>query len=291
MRSIAPFFSFFARYSAFMFVLPALSLMTGVTYGADPSVPSVTEAQSLPPYCAARMFNKPGSPSYDTWAMRLGPGFLHVHHYCWALNFERRSYVAKTLHDKKELLGQAIANYDYVKDHAEENFVLMADVYLGRGKAYVLLEDFGKAFSDFQKAISLNPKLVQAYVAYADSLLKSPRENRQTESLGIVTEGLRHIPKSKALQRRFLKLGGVQPFPDPYVLESVNVGGEAMPENQGSSTAGVVAPLSDDTTQISAEKKESEELAPSENRNLKNPWCRFCPDSDSESNPISESKK
>jgi hypothetical protein len=46
--------------------------------------------------------------------------------------------------------------------------------------------------------------------------------NSPARALETVTEGLCHVPDSKALQRRYLELGGKKPFPEPIATKSVD---------------------------------------------------------------------
>ena len=119
------------------------------------------------------------------------------------------------------------------------------EVHLQKGKALKLLGQEAKAINEFMVAIKGNPKLVQAYVEFADI---HARNKKPGESLKTVTEGLRHNPGTKSLQRRYTALGGKLPYPAPIEPPSID------------SKAAVSSGLA---PQIGSPK---------------NPFCRFCPD-------------
>ena len=80
-----------------------------------PFAPTAAEVRMLPPYCAARLGAPGAAASADSWKQRLGAeNYLHVHHYCYALNFMNRSRVEANKNDRKYYLQQAVNNFDYV---------------------------------------------------------------------------------------------------------------------------------------------------------------------------------
>lgn len=49
------------------------------------------------------------------WGQRLGcESFLHIHHYCYGLNFMNKARFESDPKDKKYYLDNAINNFDYV---------------------------------------------------------------------------------------------------------------------------------------------------------------------------------
>lgn len=234
--------------------------------------PNTAEMLRMPPYCQAR-FNAPSaSPEWKSWRDRIGENFIDIHHYCAALNYVNRYWGARSAHERSYYLERAMANYDYMVKAEKPDFALRAELYSNRGEVFKLMGRPGEAVKDFNHALSINPMILKPYLHISDlhAAGKSP-----TRALEIVTEGLRHIPDSKALQRRYLELGGGKPFPEPIVTKA--------PEPVTPQTADVapiaekaVEPVADlATAPVSESNIEAEPQPPIGTPN--NPYCRFCP--------------
>ena len=144
------------------------------------------------------------------------------------------------------------------------------EVHLQKGKALKLLGQEAKAINEFTEAIKGNPKLVQAYVELADI---QARNKKPGESLKTVTEGLRHNPGTKSLQRRYTALGGKLPYPAPIESPSIEAKAADNPDETAApipveSSAGTSAAVTPATEPVDTPKIGSP----------KNPYCRFCPD-------------
>lgn len=251
-----------------------------------PWVPTDAEMASLPPYCKAKMKAAPGSPEYSSWEATLGKDFSHTHHYCAGINFINRYYGARSTADKRATLKDAQTNLQYMVTHADPGYSLMPEVYLNLGVVYSLNNQPAQAITHFNKAIELNPKLPRAYTGLADYYLKSKQKAKALET---VTEGLRHNPGTRSLQRRYTELGGKLPYPEPVVAEvkpdqSSPVEASAVDAPAGDTPVGAgdkpVAAAS-----VSGAVEEPPEAAAASPEIVKpkigsptNPYCRFCPD-------------
>lgn len=259
-----------------LLVLASFSVPTLASQWTD------SEIKAMPPYCAARLYIDPGSVEY--WKGILGPDYLHTHHLCYALGAISRYYRARTYTDKMGNLQSAINDLNYVLGHASPGYILMPDVYMNRGLALSLMKKDASAITDFLKAVEMNPKLTRAYTMVADHYVKL---KKQDEALKLVTEGLRHNPESKVLQRQYKKLGGQLPYPEPIAQQAKAP--ETATKIEGTSPAGdkadketvpeVQAPAS---TKNEAAKNDSDQAVaetspPPKIGSPSNPWCRFCP--------------
>jgi len=214
------------------FVLGAVATSAGAIL---PFAPTKEEIAVLPPFCAARIG---GAPGYEQWVERLGRDFDHTHHYCYALNFLNRYNRTNSPQDKRHYLNEAETNFSYMVTHARADYVLMPEIYINRAKMYRLRNDIGKAVADLSKAIELSPNSSRGYVVLADTYddLKQPQR-----ALEVVTQGLRHDPNSKSLQRRYAEHGGKMPYPEPYAAAVPGPGpassgpAPAVPVNPGTS--------------------------------------------------------
>lgn len=250
------------------FMLLCLTGIASPALALDMSIrPNATEMLSMPPFCAARLNLKQGSPEWNAWRDRIGQNFTDIHHYCFALVAVKRYWGARTKQDRGFYLQRALNNYDYIVNAAKPDFALRAEVHADRGELFKLMGRPGEAAKDFNQALAINPRLVKPYLQLAD--LHAAGKST-TRALDIVTEGLRHVPDSTALQRRFLELGGKKPFPEPIAAKTAEPAQAPAP---------AVTPI--DSARAPAASSEAAPAAAVESAPAigtpGNPYCRFCP--------------
>lgn len=248
------------------------SLLCMPAMAVEPWVPTDAEFASLPPFCKVKMKSAQGSPDYTAWEQTLGKDFLHTHHYCAGINFINRSYRARSSQDKRFNLNSARGELQYMVTHADPGYSLMPDVHLNLGVVYSLSNQAAQAITHFNKAIELNPRQPRAYNALADYYAKT---SQTTKALETVTEGLRHNPDTRSLQRRYTELGGKLPYPAPIeppqqAASPQEAAPPAVPEAAPAPT--VKAPEMRDTP-VPAEAVPAPAIG-----SPTNPYCRFCPD-------------
>jgi len=104
---------------------------------------NVTDAELalLPKYCPDTMGFHYGDASWNTspnagrWVAIMGPGFWHVHHYCWALIKLRRADRAGVPDQQREGHRQsALTDLVYVMNNVKGDFVLAPEIltWIGR---------------------------------------------------------------------------------------------------------------------------------------------------------------
>lgn len=251
-------------------------LVLAWAWGANPAAaldmsvrPNAGEMRSLPPYCAARLNAAQGSPEWNAWRAQLGENFIDIHHYCFALVAVNRYWGARTPQDRGFFLQRAQNNFDYIVNAAKPDFPLRAEVHVKRGSLFRLMGKPGEAAKDFNQALAINPRLVKAYLQLAD--LNGAGKSRQ-RALEVVTEGLRHVPDSTALQRRYLELGGKKPFPEPVTKEAEPA--EVPPDTPATQPSAAAEPAEAAAVQP---PPAAQTEAPPAIGTPKNPYCRFCP--------------
>lgn len=233
--------------------------------------PDQAEMAALPPFCAAR-FNE-GSEAFNSWRSTMGGDFIHVHHYCAGLNFLNRAR-GMSSSKTRDILGATVREFDYVLSHAAPEFYLRAEILMNRGVALSMLKRNGEAVGNLLKAIELDPKQPRAYMTLTD--LYATQKNR-TKALETVTEGLRHNPDTRSLQRRYTELGGKLPYPESLVKPSVPAPvADTAPPSALPSTVPKEPPLSNVTTPEDGAPPSVS--APPPIGSPTNPWCRFCPE-------------
>ena len=162
--------------------------------------------------------------------------------------------------------------------HAEPTSSLMPEVYLNRGFALWKLGRDGEAIGDFLKALELNPKFPRSYVMLSDFYGEKKLKDK---ALATLTEGLKYVPDSKMLQRRYVELGGKKPFPEPYQAAAIE-----KPATESSGQGSSNAESSQTNPEQAGTQPSSRATATDSATNTPqpvigtpgNPWCRFCPD-------------
>lgn len=175
--------------------------------------PTEVEYATLPPYCKEKIENK-NPAEKKAWSDSFGVNtYMHMHHYCLGLNDVNRYYRESNAQLKKGLLSSAVGEFGYMVDHLPPGSALLADAYQNRGRVFLLQGQEANGVKDLHKALELNPKNPRTYLILADQVERGPGKDK---ALQLVIEGLRHIPASKGLQRRYQELGGKLPFPEPH---------------------------------------------------------------------------
>lgn len=236
---------------------------------AEQFSPTDLEYASLPPYCREKIQKK--NPSENKmWSEQFGANtWLHMHHHCFGLNNIKRAYRARNTEERKGNLSSAVGEFGYMISHLPPDSVLWADVYSNHGNVLLMLGNTQNGIKDLYKALERNPKIVPVYLSLAEQLEKWGDKGK---ALQTVTEGLRHVPSSKGLQRRYQELGGKLPFPEPYE--------KPAEQNTAAETKAVAdAPATDNAPSNSSE---AETPKPAETKPAigmpGNPYCRFCTD-------------
>ena len=246
-------------------------VMIGIMLCASPVMaawePSPAEMAALPPYCAAKFGERANPELARTWRSSMGGDFIHIHHYCAGLNFLNRSRSMPSS-QTRDVLGAVVREFDYVLTHASPDFYLRGEILMNRGIALSMAKRKGEAVGNLLKAIELDPKQPRAYMALADLYAG---QNNRSKALETATEGVRHNPDTKRLQRRYRELGGGMPYPD--AIEPA-VSAQADPDQPSTVTT---TPTPVDGAAKAAGTPEAPFVTPPPIGTSKNPYCRFCP--------------
>lgn len=227
----------------------------------------------LPPYCAARFDEK--SEAFKSWKSSMGQDFIHVHHYCAGLNFVNRARgMVSSDKDRRGTLEAALRNFDYMLAHTAPDFSLRPEILMNRGIALSMMNRTGEAIGELLKSIEADPAQPRAYLTLAEMYEK---QKNRAKALETVTEGLRHNPDIKSLQRRYTELGGKLPYPEP--IRTAPVAAQAdkpgdVPGDAPAAAAGSTPPVAGGTPATSTGDAD----APPKIGSPTNPYCRFCPD-------------
>ena len=244
-------------------------LALGVGFGtqpvsAAPFAPSASELAVLPPFCKAKLS---ADPSDDApYAASIGPDWLHIHHYCFGLNFANRYFqdfgnrVAQA-----DDLKEAINNYDYVLEHATPDFWMRAEIGTQKARILAAAKGNAQAIAALQIALQTNVDYAPAYAVLSDVYRDI---GQKAKALASVEQGLQRVPLDRPLQRRYKNLSG-----KAFVV----------PENAMTAPAKTTSdPTAKSTTDVApatAANKSAADTAivPDKIGVPGNPYCRFCP--------------
>lgn len=273
-------------YRFFLCLLFSTPFVSEAVAQNEPWGATAEELKMMPPLCTGKANN--GSPENIYWKNILGEDFQHVHHYCRGLVLITRSYKKRDKKERMDTLYQAVREFDYMLMQAKPDFSLMPEIHLNRGIALNLRKD-ASAITEFNKAIELNPHLTQAYTTLANIYITNGNKKKALE---IIISGLKSNPGIKSLQRKYVELGGKEPFPSTDNLIANKLDNELTPNetkaltqehqhitpndnNQGSLTPQhQIEKTTPPTAAVAIQPTESIAHSP---KNSKNPYCRFCP--------------
>jgi hypothetical protein len=267
------------------------------------------ELAMMPPYCTALDGDSVGLPSLPLSPLRntVPPDCPAIRHYCDGLKAMIRVDRIRG-HESKYWLGLAVTAFKGVAadwENRGQTCPVRPEAYTNLGTA-LLRQDktsVGLAVMNFNKALELRKDFFPAYFALSDAYLNL---GKKEEALGVIEEGLKYVPDSKGLLRRFRELGGKTP-PTPIVKSNPQQPPQpdktlgARQTEPGVTAEEKQAPVASSAPQPSAGPGPESSMSPPPASNKaagasavaapeavvseppkigspKNPYCRFCPD-------------
>jgi hypothetical protein len=234
----------------------------------------------------------------------MARGVRSFHHYCWAQIAHGRIYSAVSPQERKDYAMRAVGDYQFTLSHKEylpQDWPYLPKVLVALGSALQAAGAASESNSAYLQALERDKGYVQAYIGLADNFSEAGKKDKALE---LVTQGLRHAPGSKPLQRRYQSLGGKLPYPAPLQATPTTAAsapgsgqgtatpgqGAAAPSSPSSSAAVATAPAtpalstpgpaggSAKPTEPAVIAPPSHKTAPAESKKGgANPYCRFCP--------------
>jgi len=263
------------------------------------------ELTLMPPYCTALLGQDVGLPNFKDSPLRdtVPAGCPALNHYCYGLKAMIRVDRNRGV-DQSFWLTSAIGHFRERTSGWEKEAPtcsIRPEAYTNLGKALLRQNKalVGQAIMNYSKALELRPDYLPAYLALSDAYLGLGKKG---EALHAAEQGLKYLPDSKGLLRRFKELGGKTP-PTPVAAAipaapaepgKVTAGPQPMPGQNGvpgtapqqSAGTGAVSEHSVTPPVPSPGKTEAEHAAtqqapgaPEETKigTPTNPYCRFCP--------------
>lgn len=219
------------------------------------------ERALISPMCQAKLKDDNRSPEATAVIAQLGwDNWIPFNHYCYGQIFVLRARKATSKKDRDMNLGWAVPEYKYTLRGAKPDFWMRPQMLVELGRIHQQLGQSPSAVVVFQEALAANPAYEPAYLALVGELR---RGGSTREALDLATNGLRRLPKSEALQKAYLELGGKKPFPEPL---------SAVHPSQPAETPGGGPAVAQDARVEGVLPAPAVEGAEPEKRG-----CRFCP--------------
>lgn len=250
-------------------------LLTSHAMAILPSAIQPDEFSVLPAYCKAKLSDDPSDDK--AYSAMIGPDWVHIHHYCFALNFTNRFYKTSDQNDKKHYMSSSLNNHDYVLTHSTPDFWMRPLIHTEKAKQLQAAKRYAESLSEANKALQISPKYVSAYVVLADVYRDL---NKRTEAVSAVERGLHFEPGNKLLQRRYKSLFGKDYVAPVIAPDLVDESVASHPPSQTEDLGGTARPTETKATEAATEQVEPRPSTPSvpgEMGSPTNPYCRFCP--------------
>lgn len=235
---------------------------------------SEAELTTLPSYCY-----KTRTPDELAFLGKL----TGIHHYCRLLLLKSRHSRERDAYKRDWDLKLIIDEADYLLEHNEPDHPIVINAHLEKARALFGRKQTAQAMNQYLATIQLYPKESAAYLELARIYVSL---NDKAKALDLVTEGLRQNP-SKSLKRKYLELGGKEPYPTPYPdKEGVSAGGSTgttpvttpVTDTHPASPKNVQQPVKPGPTPTGSAISPKSPL-PSENSAVPDKrYCRFCPE-------------
>lgn len=264
------------------FVLP---FMSSTANAIEPFAVTPGELALMPPYCQAKYGVDRGNRAIsDKWRGIYGDqNWMNMHHYCDALKYIVRAN--RSLSNKANLkydLVQAAKGIEHLlKAEQTPDWILRPEAEVHLGNIYLRLSQMGqgsegRAVQAFEQAIAIGPDYAPAYSALSDYY--ADRKLGQ-KALNVAEEGLKHVPDSKPLLRRFKALGGKTPPPPLAIVQPVapNESTDSPVKQTQPQSGDAPGAAADTPAPPSPQAQPDEEVPPAHIGSPTNPWCRFCP--------------
>lgn len=166
------------------------------------------EVRLLPPYCVYTQYfdarYRTNEAEKKRWVAALGPTFIHLHHYCFALlKTNRALLLTKEKRYREFYLRDSLREFEYIIDRSPSDFVLLPEIHTKKGENLVRLGRGQFAVFEFERAIELNPEYWPPYAQLADHYKTTGATDKARD---VLAKGLSRAPEAKALQRRLAEL-------------------------------------------------------------------------------------
>lgn len=218
-------------------------------------VEDLAELALLPNYCKGaqqiRAISNDPKPLQEYVAL-YGEGYMHIQHYCWALNQENKLPRLRDEQRRQSELISILSNIQYVLDRSPANFTLLPEIYLGKARILFKMERDVEAVGTLFKLTQFRPDYGPAYDQLG-SYYQHTGDKRN--AIKVFEQGLRYTPEAnrKFFTSKIKALDKNHPIPPPLPHNTTEEA-HAPPATKNQEAASAVAAPPDAS-----------------------PYCRFCP--------------
>lgn len=183
-----------------MMLLPAASIAQSQD-SLSRGWPTELEFMAAPDYCKAKFagsyFNQTGVPylrfpaaEAEAWHRRIGPVFVHLHHYCKGTlllsRAENLGWLRRTGHSAREVYRAAVREIRYTVNRDYPGNPLWAQMRLDFARALEGAGNVAEAEQQYQLVLAQMPENEHLYITWAQML---QRQGRSTEALEMLQTG------------------------------------------------------------------------------------------------------
>jgi tetratricopeptide (TPR) repeat protein len=167
---------------------------------------TMAEVNRLPAYCRGTQSIAPlTGASHEAGIKLYGDEYRHLHHYCYALNAENKALGILDKTQRGYVLGPAIGDVDYSINHCRPTFILLPEMYSGKGRILFKLGRAPEAVASLYKALQIKPDYAPAALQLSRYF---ERQGERAKAIAILkTTAAQSTTPSAAIARQLKKLG------------------------------------------------------------------------------------
>jgi tetratricopeptide (TPR) repeat protein len=192
----------------------ALSLLAPARVEAQRTYDNPREMYMLPEFCKYTQDFRDRVPGGNDrgqqarWAELMGPVFVHLHHYCWALMATNRAnFMSRTPQERQHNLFDSLGDFDYVIQRSPKDFGLLPEIYTHKGENLLQMERVSDGMAALEHAIELKSEYWEAYAAISDYYRNKGQLGKAREW---AEKGLAVAPGTMPLTRRLAQIDAAQ---------------------------------------------------------------------------------
>lgn len=204
----------------------------------------------------------------------MANGAVWFHHYCWGKLAKYRYFTERTSEKRNFQTKTWRGEMQYIVDWTRQkniDWAYLPQIHKEIAESYLFEKRYPQAIQAAERALEKRRSFAGAYLIIADAY---EAMKNQPKALHYATEGLKHNPDTKSLQKRYLRLGGKKPYPEPYPAA------DPVTAPVAEAVAPPQPPTAASPSDTPAVTPVVPEIAPSNEgttRPKNNPYCRFCP--------------
>ena len=174
---------------------------------------TMAEVNRLPAYCrGTQSIASLTGASHEAGIKLYGDEYRHLHHYCYALNAENKALGILDKTQRGYVLGPAIGDADYIIARSRPTFILLPEMYTGKGRILFKLGRAPEAVGSLYKALQIKPDYAPAALQLSRYF---ERQGERAKAIAILKTTAEHSATPSAAIAKQLKKLGASTAPSP----------------------------------------------------------------------------